>query len=287
MYIPMAQQKRRGFLFSLVVLFLLNILVFCFIFLDTNELQVTFLNVGQGDAIFIESPTGAQMLIDGGRDRSVLRELGKRMSPLDRTIDIVVATHPDADHIGGLSGVFSNYKVSKYITPDIDSETNTAEELAFRAGNEKGVEVLTARRGMKIDMGGGAYADILFPDRDVSGVETNTGSVIMRVVYGETEFLLSGDAPLSIENWLVTLDGERLESDVLKAGHHGSRTSTGDAWLGVVRPKFVVISAGKDNSYGHPHQEVVDKVLATGATLLSTVDGAVRFTSNGTTLKKK
>lgn len=279
--------RRRALFCVAVVLFVTMVIVFCFIFLDTDELKVTFLNVGQGDAILIESPTGVQMLVDGGRDRSVLRELGKRMSPLDRSIDVVVATHPDADHIGGLSSVFSNYRVSKYITPDIDSDTNTAEELVFRVGKEKDVEVLTARRGMRIDMGGGAYADILFPDRNVSDVETNTGSITMRVVYGETEFLLSGDAPLSIENWLVTLDGEYLQSDVLKAGHHGSRTSTSGEWLEKVNPSFVVISAGKDNSYGHPHQEVVDKIIASGATLLSTTDGAVRFVSDGKTLTNK
>lgn len=279
--------RRRALFCVAVVLFVTTVIVFCFIFLDTDELKVTFLNVGQGDAIFIESPTGVQLLIDGGRDRSVLRELGQRMSPLDRSIDVVVATHPDADHIGGLSSVFSNYRVSKYITPDIESDTNTAEELVFKVGKEKDVEVLTARRGMRIDMGGGAYADILFPDRDVSNVETNTGSITMRVVYGETEFLLSGDAPLSIENWLVTLDGEYLQSDVLKAGHHGSRTSTSGEWLEKVNPSFVVISAGKDNSYGHPHQEVVEKIIASGATLLSTTDGAVRFVSDGKTLTNK
>lgn len=278
----------KKFLFlCLIILFLLCVTTGYIIFSSRPQLRVSFLNVGQGDAIFIESPTGTQMLIDGGRDRSVLRELGKRMSPLDRSIDMIVATHPDADHIGGLPGVFKNYKVEKFLTSNIESNTNTSASLLNAVEKEEKIEVLDARRGMRIGLGEGVYADILFPDRKVSDVETNTGSIVIRLVYGTTEFMFTGDSPSAIENWLVTLDGQSLHSDVLKAGHHGSRTSTSGEWLSVVQPRFVVVSAGKNNSYGHPHQEVVDKIITTGATLLSTTDGAVRFVSNGVTLKKK
>ncbi len=279
-------QRRRTLLLILLVVVVLNVVVWVLVlYVPNRPLIVSFLNVGQGDAIFIQSPTGVQMLIDGGRDRSVLRELGKHMSPLDRSIDLVVATHPDADHIGGLTGVLQRYRVGTYLSSDGTSETNTAQALRDAVSHEKGVDVLHAKRGQRILLGDGAYADVLFPDRSVAGVESNTGSIIMRVVYGETSFMLSGDAPSSIEDWIVALDGPSLESQVLKAGHHGSRTSTDETWLAAVDPNIVVISAGKDNSYGHPHQEVLERIAGSGASVLSTVEGAVSLISNGVDIR--
>jgi competence protein ComEC len=140
---------------------------------------------------------------------------------------------------------------------------------------------------MRIHLGGGAYADVLYPDRDVSRVESNTGSVILRVVYGKTEFLLTGDAPASIEDWLVAQYGSALQSDVLKAGHHGSRTSSSVRFVEAVAPKLVVISAGADNSYGHPHQEVTGRVLAAGAALASTAESStLTYASDGENIRK-
>lgn len=245
-------------------------------------LRVSFLDVGQGDAIFVESPEGVQLLIDGGRDRSALRQLPTVMHPLDRSIDMVVATHPDADHIGGLPGVFSRYQISYYLSSGVEHDTSQVAGLAAAASDERGMEHFTARRGMRIHVGSDTYADVLYPDRDVSKVDSNEGSIVMRIVHGETSFLLTGDAPDTIEEHLVSLDGRTLESDVLKAGHHGSRSSTGAVWLAAVSPSTVVISAGKDNGYGHPHTEVVDRVLKAGAALISTIeDGRITFTSDG------
>lgn len=280
--------RRGAFVVIGLVLLVLNAVVYSAVFVtSTKQLTVSFLDVGQGDAIYIESPTGAEVLIDGGRDRSVLRELTKRMGPLDRSIDIVIETHPDADHIGGLPGVFALYDVDAFISPGVENDTNITEEVKGVAAQEPGGQTLTARRGQRIDIGGGAYIDILFPDRDVPGLETNTASIIARLVYGETSFMLTGDAPSSIEGWLVELDGAALESDVLKAGHHGSRTSTSDAWLKAVRPGAVVVSAGEGNSYGHPHAEVVERIEASGAALFTTFDGAVTFVSDGGAVRRK
>jgi len=282
--------KRRPARIALLLLaVLLNVFIWPFVFFPAKpKLEVSFLNVGQGDAIFIEGPTGIQMLIDGGRDRSVLRELGKRMGPLDRSLNVVVQTHPDADHIGGLDDVFRAYQVRAYMSPGIPNTTAETAALEDAVVNEVILHPITARRGMRINLGGGAYADILYPDRDVSGIETNAGSIIMRVVYGGTEFFLSGDAPESVENWLVRLDPDALESDVLKAGHHGSRTSTGEALLAATDPEVVIISAGKDNQYGHPHQEVVSRIEASGAVMLSTAqEGTITFMSDGKTIRQK
>lgn len=252
-----------------------------------QELVVAFLDVGQGDAILIESPTGRQMLVDGGRDRSVLRELPRIMGPFDRSLDVVVGTHPDADHIGGLPGVFERYRVASYLEPGIPHDTSQALALVAAVQAEKGVENALARTGMRIDLGAGAYADILYPDKDVSRGETNDGSIVMKVTYQETCFILSGDAPQEIEDYLVS-KGIDMGCEVLKAGHHGSRTSTSDAWLAAVRPAFFVISAGADNSYGHPHEEVLARALVSGAAIVSTAEkGTIRFVSDGTAVEMR
>jgi competence protein ComEC len=276
--------KRHLFLlFAVGTIIFLNIAVWTAVLRNSKpELRVSFLDVGQGDAILIEGPTGRQILIDGGKDRSVVRELPKRMGPIDRTLDLIVETHPDADHIGGLPSVLSRYRIGGFMTSDISSDSSYAAALAHATEQEEGLQSLEARRGQRLHLGGGAYADILYPDRDVPNIETNTGSVVMRIVYGSTSFLLTGDAPSSIEDWLVRLDATTLKSTVVKAGHHGSRTSTGKTWLEYTDPDTVVISAGKNNSYGHPHDEVVANITAHGAILLSTADeGTITFVSNG------
>ena len=250
--------------------------------LEERELRISFLDVGQGDSIFIEGPTGLQMLVDGGPDRGVLRRLAQVISPLDRTIDLLVATHPDKDHIAGLTDVFDRYDVSYFIESGVKGDTSFAAALGAAASSEPNLVRVVAHRGQRIQLGGGAYADILFPDRDVFGVETNTGSIIMRIVYGDTSFLLTGDSPIAIEDWLTTLDPSSLDADILKAGHHGSRTSTSREFLSAVSPNAVVISAGKDNSYSHPHKEVMQHIAAAHAAAMSTADeGTITFVSDG------
>jgi competence protein ComEC len=255
-----------------------------------RTLRVSFLNIGQGDSIFIEGPTGIQMLVDGGPNGSVLREFGKRMPFFDRTLDAVVETHPDKDHIGGLVDVFDRYDVDTFFEPGILNDTKISKALVGAVKTEGSRDIL-ARRGMRILLGGGAYADILYPDEDVSRVkDTNTGSIVMRVVYGNTSFLLTGDSPQAVERHLIALDpeGRWLESDVLKPGHHGSRTSTAPEYVAAVKPSFAVISAGKDNSYGHPHQETLQTLAKAGVRVLSTIDsGTITFSSDGFALEKR
>lgn len=263
-----------------------------FIFLNTiiflsepkQMLSVSFFDVGQGDAILIEAPSGVQVLIDGGADKSVLRELGEELSFFDRTIDAVVATHPDQDHIGGLSDVFERYQIDVFIESGAKNDTAASGALERAVQNENVPRVI-ARSGMKLSLGGGAYADILFPDRDVSSLESNSASIIMRVVYGDTEFMLTGDAPSSIEGVLVSQYGEMLESDVLKAGHHGSKTSSNPHFLQAVNPLYGVYSRGCENRFGHPAPEVVERFVSKGIHTFDTCeDGTVTFVSDGTVL---
>lgn len=270
-----------------VIVVLIATNVFIFSRAADQTLAVSFLDVGQGDAIFVESPSGVQVLIDGGVDRSVLRGLGTHMSFFDRNIDAVVATHPDADHIGGLVDVLERYEVGVFIESGVENDTGPTRALEAAVQNAAPPRVI-ARRGMRLILGGGAYADILYPDRDVSKMETNAGSIVMRVVYGEHEFLLTGDAPKAIEGILVSHYGESLKSDVLKAGHHGSKTSSGEIFVKTVDPQYAVFSRGCDNRYGHPAPEVVATFQKFNIPTLDTCEeGAITFHSNGHTLSIK
>ncbi|OHA92272.1 MAG: hypothetical protein A2723_02210 [Candidatus Zambryskibacteria bacterium RIFCSPHIGHO2_01_FULL_52_18] len=257
--------------YVLATLVLANILVWTSVYgQGPGNLKVYFFDVGQGDAIFIDTPTHKQVLIDGGRNRKVLSELGKVMAFGDRYIDVVIETHPDADHSAGLVAVAERYRTG------INLDQNSA------------------RRGQTIDFGDGAKLTILFPDRDISGWDTNDGSVVARLDYGEASFLFTGDATIKTENILLHLDKDLpagrqvLDVDVLKAGHHGSRTSTSLTFAEVVSPEYAVISAGKDNTYGHPHKEVLKILERVGAKIISTIDsGTIEFDTDGTILRLK
>ncbi len=277
------QKFTRGAFFALL---LATVLIWYAVIQSTSGvLTVAFLDVGQGDAIFIESPNGNQMLIDGGSGSSVLRALSSVMPFYDRSIDVVVATHPDEDHIGGLPDVLRHYSTSYLLRSGAKSDTGVYLELNA-IGETESVEQIVAKRGMVVDFGDGAYAEILFPDRDVSNVDSNSASIVIRVVYGESEFMLTGDAPKAVEEYLVSLagdsSGKSLRSDVLKAGHHGSKTASSELFLGVVAPEYAVFSSGKDNRYGHPHKEVVDRFKRFGIPTLNTADeGTIVFKTDG------
>ena len=254
----------------------------------SNELTVSFLDIGQGDATFIQTPGGSQILIDGGKSSSVLRELADVMPASDRSIDIVIATHPDADHIGGLIDVLERYDVDVVMRPGV-SEHDTPVVDAFDAAvREEGIEPVLARRGQEFSFQDGTHLTILFPDRDVSELESNTASIVAQLTYGEHEFLLTGDSPDSIEEYLVGLDAEQLHSDVLKVGHHGSKTSSAEIFIQTVDPDYAVISRGCNNRYGHPHAEVMGRFEEYGIDIYDTCeDGTVTFISDGTTLSTK
>ncbi|MDP2593693.1 MAG: MBL fold metallo-hydrolase [bacterium] len=278
-------------LWVLVILFISVLAVWYAILRESNDdLVVSFLNVGQGDAIFIKAPNGNQILIDGGQNNAVLRELSKVMPFYDRSIDVVLATHPDSDHIGGLSSVLDRYDVSLFL--ETEARADTPAFLSLRKAvlsemEEKGMKYLNPRAGQVIWLDKETRLVVLFPDRSTDGFETNTASIVAKLVHGDSSFMLTGDAPSSIENYLVSVYGKNLASTVLKAGHHGSKTSSSEIFVGFVSPRYAVISAGKDNSYGHPHKQVLDIFNKLNAMPLSTIEGRVTFVSDGISLKYK
>ena len=253
--------------------------------IQSTELAVYFLDVGQGDAIFINTPNGNQMLIDGGRNKQVIVELSKIMPIYDRSIDVVLATHPDSDHIGGLSFVLDRYQVRGFIDSNKSSDTTTSQVLESSL-KANGAKKITARRGMRVVLDRDIYFDILYPDRPVENLESNEASIVGRLIYGQNSFILTGDAPKKVENYLIFLDNEELSADVLKAGHHGSHTSSSEAFVRTVAPTLAIISAGQNNQYGHPHQEVINLFKTLNILVLNTANrGTIKITSDGRTIK--
>ncbi|QQR50674.1 MBL fold metallo-hydrolase [Candidatus Nomurabacteria bacterium] len=239
---------------------------------DSGKLKVAFLDIGQGDAIYIEAPNGNQMIIDGGPGIALMNKLPEVLPWGDKTIDTVVITNPDADHYSGLIPLFEQYAVASVVEPGTRSETSLYQTLEEHIILEH-VPHLLATRGMEIILDSEKHIsyEILFPDRDVSTWETNDGSIVGKLTYGDTSFLLMGDATILTEGIVVAENKNTLDTiDVLKLGHHGSRTSSGNPILTATTPDVAIISAGLNNKYGHPHQEVIDRLLALHIPYLTT-----------------
>lgn len=253
---------------------------------DKELLEITFLDVGQGDAILITSPSGEQMLVDAGPGPTILRSLAKELSFFDRYIDIVVATHADRDHIGGFPAIFDRFKIDYILKTNASSETDIYETFESTLEKEDSLEIL-AKRGVVIDLGSGVFAQVLFPNREEAPLG-NEGSVVLQIVYGEVSAILTGDAPISVEKFLLFQDGESLKSNILKAGHHGSKTSTYPAFVSSVSPLYAIISAGENNSYGHPSPEVLETLNLAGVVTYGTYkEGSITFVSDGVSVWKK
>lgn len=256
----------------------------------TNEhkvplVTVAFLDIGQGDSIYIEAPNGHQMVIDGGPDRRVLSKLAAVMPWGDHSLDVVLATHTDADHIGGLPDVIENYTVGTMIENGGTSDTKIYARLENTI-TTKHVPKIIAHKGMRIllDSVHNVYVDILFPDRDVSQfTESNDGSIVCKLTYGNESFVFTGDATVYTENLIMQKETSlQLHSQVLKLGHHGSHTSSSQLWLEKVHPDVAIISAGLHNRYGHPHKEILERLNYLGIPYRATYkEGTIIYKTDG------
>jgi competence protein ComEC len=251
-----------------------------------HVLTVSFLDVGQGDAILIETPSGVQFLVDGGAGRLVVSDLSTLLPFYDRSIDAVLATHADGDHIGGLVDVLDLYQVGYVFSADMAQETAVAQAFETAAVQETS-RLVTPRRGEVVALGDGVTLLVLWPNQDLPSAE-NEASVVAKLIYGNTSFLLTGDAPQSVEKYLLAHDETLLDSDILKVGHHGSRTSSAPEFIAAVSPTYAVISAGIDNPYGHPHPETLATLAAASSSALCTcADGTIVFASDGSKIWRK
>jgi len=280
--------RKHAVLFFVGILFAANFFIWYAVSAEERGiLTVAFLDVGQGDAIFIESPTGKQILLDGGPDGSILSGIGALLPFYDRSIDMLIVSNPDKDHFAGFIDVLKNYQVGNIMEPGTIPNTEIY-KIFKEFVREEGATSVLARRGMNIDLGGGVYLQILFPDRDVSGLSTNDGSIIAKLIYGDISFLLPGDTTQNIEKYLVGLDGSNLDVDVLKLAHHGSKTSSSEPLLAVTTSEYAVISAGVKNRYGHPHREVLERLAKYNIPALGTYkEGTIIFESDGEQLRRK
>lgn len=243
--------------------------------------SIAMLNIGQGDSLLITAPSGAQLLIDGGKDATVLSELAKVMPSGDRSIDVVIGTHPDADHIGGLTKVLDRYEVGLFLTSGVTGDTDLYKNLLQQVVG-KHISAYFVRKGMTVALDHDTAFKILFPDRDTTNWETNTASVVGRLQMDNRSALFTGDSPISIEHYLATTVPNDIDVDILKLGHHGSKTSSSEEYLKAASPTLALISAGINNRYGHPNKEVVDRLRALKIPWVSTQNkGTVVFTTDG------
>ncbi len=248
---------------------------------DSGLLKVVFFSVGQGDAGFIETPSHKQILIDSGPSNAILGKLGQFMPFYDRYIDVVMASHLDSDHIGGLIDVLKRYKVGALVI-NMDS----ANKSLYLAELEK---IIENKKIKKIDLFGNSEIliesalklklNILNPDIDEKQAGDNDDSLVARLIFEKTSFIFTGDISRARERKLLS-ENLWVDSDVLKISHHGSKNSTSDEFLAAVSPLISIISVGAGNKYGHPNQETLDK-LKNLEFFRTDLDGDIKIYSDG------
>ncbi|MBM3257692.1 MAG: MBL fold metallo-hydrolase [Candidatus Nealsonbacteria bacterium] len=274
--------KENRIIPALIILFCLNVLAWLTVF-DLNKygsLEVDFFDIGQGDAIFIETSDNHQILIDGGPGSVVLEKLGAEMPFWDRTIDLIILTHPHEDHVSGLIKVLENYEVENVLWTGISMET-----AIFKKWQEaiKEAKIYTAQSGQMV-IADKMVLEIIYPfesleNREVKNIDDT--SIVSRLVFGDNSFLFTGDAFQSVEKQMVER-GIYLSSGILKVGHHGSKTSSSQEFIEKVLPEMAVISAGKDNKYGHPNQETLATLEKYGIRIFRTdQQGDIKIICNG------
>ncbi len=252
-----------------------------------NPLKVAFLDVGQGDSILIQAPNGQTMLIDGGRSTNLANSviIPKLQEWGAKQVDVLIPTHPDQDHIAGLVGVLENFPVKVAALSGQVHSTQIYERLLTDI-RDKNVEALKVRTGTTIPFDPSVKLEVLNPDDDAvdNTDDTNNASIVIKLTYGTTSFLLTGDAEMPA-NKAILARGFDVRSTVLKLGHHGSRTSTNEDWLSHVQPQLGIISAGKDNSFGHPHPEVIAALDKLKIPYIRTDEhGTITVTSDGSAI---
>jgi competence protein ComEC len=236
-------------------------------------------------AILIQTPSGQQVLVDGGPDPDkICLELGEELPFWDKSLDLVLLTHAEDDHILGLLEVLSRYKVKQVMEPGFEND-NVAYQEWLRLIDEKNITRTVARAGQQIELGDGIRMEVLHPQEEFVGgsdEDVNNNSVVLRLVWKEISFLLTGDIGDEAERQML-YQGAELDSTVLKVAHHGSAGSTSQHFLAAVDPQVAVICVGTDNPFGHPSPEVMERLekQVTADSVYLTSEGTVKFTTDG------
>lgn len=244
-----------------------------------SKLMISYIDVGQGDAAYIKVNEN-DILIDAG-PRSNSKELLKQLKAKNiDDFELVIATHPHEDHIGGMVDVFKEYEVKAFYSPKITHTTKTYENLV-KAVKDEGLKTKELKGGMVIDLGEGAKFEVFTPQKS-EYEELNDYSPIMKLSFGDTSYLFTGDAEKLAEEEALAKYKTSLDSDVIKFGHHGSSSSSSNAFIEAVSPKYGIISCAKDNKYGHPHRETLDIIKKYNIkTFRTDTDGEIILTSDG------
>lgn len=255
-------------------------------------LKVTVLDVGQGDCLVLQTPQGHVLVVDAG-PLSNEDDAGRRvLLPFLRSqgiqrVDALLLTHSHDDHTGGAVSLMDGIRVDRLLLSAVPMPSATYDRLQ-QCANEHRIPVSRLERGQRLDFHDGFTAEVLSPDTERPPIDVhreNNGSLVLRVAYGATSFLLTGDAEAEAEQAMLS-EGETLSADVLKLGHHGSRTSTTEPFLNAVQPQIAIASEGRRNLFGHPHPEVLRRLEEHGVKVFRTDrDGAVQFISDGRTIK--
>lgn len=244
---------------------------------SVGELSVHYIDVGQGASQLLIGPTGKTILIDAGKNNMEETVVGYLENLNITKIDILIGTHPDSDHTGGLDKVIDNFDIDKIYMPKVQSNTQTFESVLLSIQN-KGLKVTTAKAGLTLAWEPGIDIEMIAPVSTYN--DANEMSAVIHLTYGQTSFLFTGDAETNSESDMLSSEAN-LKADVLLVGHHGSNTSTGQVFLERVNPTYGVIQSG-ENSYGHPAQEVLQRLNDYGVSIYRNDEqGNIVFTSNG------
>lgn len=232
--------------------------------LPDGHLHIYFMDIGQGDSALIVTPSGKQIVIDGGPDDSAIRELGRHMPFFDRTIDLLVLSHPHLDHLFSFPDILRRYRVGRILMTGEEASLPRYREFLRLIADQK-IPVLLADPDKDIDFGDGITLDIVWPRPTLFGTKSdgNNTSVVLRVLSQSGSVLFSGDAE-EPEERAILASGADIRSTILKVGHHGSKTSSGTGFVLAIHPSLAIISAGKNNKFGHPHQIILDRYRALG-----------------------
>jgi competence protein ComEC len=264
-------------------------LLFWLSYRTPKDLEVDFLDVGQGDAILIKTSSGQNILIDGGSDKSVIKRLGENLSWWDKQIDLMILTHPHDDHVTGLIDVLKRYKVKKILyTGVVHDAPNYLTWLNLV--HDKKISLTIIDKKQTINLSEDAKMEILYPDQSLLNknlADLNDSSIVIKLIHGKNKFLLTGDASENVEKILLT-NGADLSADVLKVAHHGSQYSSSQEFLEKVKPLTAVIMVGKDNDFGHPSLRTIMRLKRAGAEIFRTDEkGTIKIFSDGLKIKVK
>jgi len=285
---------KRGFLLFINYVFFFSVFLNFFVWLAVFELsdfnlKVVFFDVGQGDSIFVKTPNGNHIIIDGGPDNKVIEKLGREMPFWKRTIDVMILTHPHADHIVGLIEVLRRYKVKNVLWNGMNYDSSIFLEWK-KLVEKEGAKIYVVQDGSKVKEGKSLYLNIINPYFSESSYLNNidNNSVVSHLIYKGYSFLFTGDIFSEKEKELVRRKREDIKSNVLKVSHHGSKTSSDKDFIKYVSPEIAVVSVGKNNRYGHPNKEVLERLIMSGAYILRTDEvGDIKIFSDGKNLSFK